>query len=230
MDVFDPFGIVSPFLLQAKILVQQLWSQKLTWDEKLDGVELDIWQTWLDQLPYIQHLQVPRCILMIENPVRSELHVFGDASQNAFGAVVYLRVVSPTDDVHVSFMISKTRVAPLKKLSIVRMEMQAAVLAVRLVKGLKSEVTFPVDDIVYWSDSLVVFGYISNESRRFHSFIGNRVAEICDASSPDQWRHIPGVLNPADVCSRGASASELVARSKLSPDEPRGLAAESYTT
>ncbi|XP_074649031.1 uncharacterized protein LOC141904344 [Tubulanus polymorphus] len=209
-SLFDPFGIAAPFTLVAKILVQRLWSEKIDWDAELTGPELVAWQGWMEQLQNVTQLRIPRCLQTII-PVTRELHVFCDASEKAFGAVAYLRLVSESGEVRLSFVMSKVRVSHLKKMSIVRMETQAAVLAVRLAKNLKTELTFAADDTVYWSDSLIVLGYITNESRRFHVFIANRIAEIRDESKPDQWHHIPGCMNPADVCSRGSSASELVA-------------------
>ncbi|XP_074655644.1 uncharacterized protein LOC141909157 [Tubulanus polymorphus] len=118
----------------------------------------------------------------------------------------------PDGDLHCSFVMSKTRVAPLKMMSIVRLELQAAVLAVRLAEAIKKEVTCRIDETVYWSDSKVVLGYIMNGSRRFHVFVAVRISEIHDSTTPYQWRHVPGCENPADDCSRGVSAA------KLSPD------------
>ncbi|XP_074645921.1 uncharacterized protein LOC141902180 [Tubulanus polymorphus] len=106
----------------------------------------------------------------------------------------------------------KTRVAPLKKMSIVRLEIQAAVLAVQLGESIKKEVTCHIDETLYWSDSKVVLSYVSNESKRFHMFVAVRVAEIHDSTIPKQWRHVPGSQNPADDCSRGIPAAALAKR------------------
>ena len=94
-------------------------------------------------------------------------------------------------------------VAPLKQLSMPRLELQAAVLAVRLNCLIKQELTVNIEDTVFWSDSKTVLQYIANESRQFHTFVANRVSKIHDASSLAQWRHVPGHLNPADDCTRG---------------------------
>ena len=112
------------------------------------------------------------------------------------------------------FVMSKNRVAPLKKTSIVRLEMQAAVLAIRLADNIKKEVTCSIDETFYWSDSKVVLCYLQNEGRRFHEYIAVRVTEIRDSSSPNQWRHIPGRDNPADEASRGLTASKLTPDSR----------------
>ena len=72
----------------------------------------------------------------------------------------------------------------------------------------------PIDEVWFWSDSMVVLQYIANERRRFHTFVANRIAEIRQSSEPTQWRHVPGEMNPADDCSRGLPASQLTEQSR----------------
>ena len=98
---------------------------------------------------------------------------------------------------------AKTRVAPLRQLSIPRLELQAATLAVRLADTIKQELSLDITDTVFRSNTRTVLLYIANESRRFHTFVANRVSEIQDSSNTAQWRHVPGRLNPADDCTRG---------------------------
>ncbi|KAL9975999.1 hypothetical protein ACROYT_G013228 [Oculina patagonica] len=104
---------------------------------------------------------------------------------------------------------ARNRVAPLKQLSIPRLDLQAAVLAVRLYNLVKQELSVTVKDTIFWSDSKTVLQYISNESRRFHTFVANRVSEIHNGADPTQWRHVPGHLNPADDYTRGLRAADL---------------------
>ena len=82
-------------------------------------------------------------------------------------------------------------------------------MAVRMACCVRRELTVEIQETVFWSDSQVVLGYIANTSRRFHTFVANRVAEIRSTSEPAQWRFVPGEENPADDCSRGLMASEL---------------------
>ena len=211
-SIFDPLGIAAPFLVRAKILMQKLWMLQLDWDDELEGEERLEWNSWLEELPNLRQVCIDRCFLPTgEQTGEKQILVFCDASTSAFGAVAYLRATSSADMTnHSSFLMSKTRVAPLKQLSIVRLELQAAVLAVRLVDALLKEVpSLAQTRVTYWSDSKVVLGYITNESRRFNTFVANRVAEIHDLSKRDQWRHCPGAINPADKCTRGVSASDL---------------------
>ena len=138
-----------------------------------------------------------------------ELHVVEDVSEKGFGVVCHARYVFPDGRIEVAFVMSKTRVAPLRQLSIPRVELQAALLAVRLADTVKRELTLCISKTVFWSDSKTVLLSIANESRRFHTFVANRVAEIQDSTCPAQWRFVPGRLNPADDCTRGLRASEM---------------------
>ena len=209
-SVFDPLGIGTPFVIRAKILMQHLWTLELEWDQPMPDPEAEEWRKWLEELQSLKGVSVPRCVKpSCCDPTTSQFHVFCDASEAAFGAVIYLRTSLPDGGHHCSFVVSKTRVAPLKQLSIVRLELQAAVLAARLMDTVLKDTTLTAESVTFWSDSKVVLQYIANESRRFHVFVANRVAEIHDLSKRDQWRHVPGALNPADDCTRGLVASEL---------------------
>ena len=154
--------------------------------------------------------ELPRCLCSdAPQEAQVELHVFGDASEKGFGAVCYARHVFPDGRIKVAFVMAKTRVAPLRQLSIPRLELQAALLAVRLADNIKKELTLHISETVFWSDSKTVLLYISNESRRFHTFVANRVSEIQYSTCPAQWRFDPGRLNPVDDCSQGLRASEM---------------------
>ena len=211
-SIFDPLGIVSPFVVRAKLLLQRLWSMNFDWDQPLEGDVLHAWEAWLSERRSLMSIKTPRCYKAdLRDPVsRAELHVFGDASQDAFAAVAYLRQVSSDGQVSCSLVMSRTRNAPLKQISIVRLEVQAAVLAVRLGRTLQREISTPLDAVYYWTDSKAVLHYIRNESKRFHTFVANRVAEIRSDSDVGEWRHVPGLLNPADLGSRGCSARDLL--------------------
>ena len=210
-SVFDPLGIVSPFTLRAKMLIQKLWVLKYAWDDQLKDLELDECEIWLSQTKFLQDIVIPRCLQETgsHGVSRRELHVFCDASENAFAAVAYLLTITSDGLKRSSFVMSRSRLAPLKQLTIVRMELQAAVLAVRLANTIKQEMTMTIDETALWSDSKVVLHYIRNESRRFHTFVANRVSEIQESSKLEEWRHIPGKGNPADIGSRGTSLLTL---------------------
>ena len=213
-SVFDPLGMAAPFTVQARIMMQRLWTRQLSWDDPLPEPELSQWLNWLHESNSLRNIKVSRCVRPREDVKSQELHVFCDASEAAFGAVIYMRSTTNSNVHHCRFLIAKNRVAPLKKLSIVRLELQAALLGARLTSTVLTELSRKPDAVFYWSDSSVVLQYLSNESRRFHTFVANRVAEVKELTAGGTWRHVPGKLNPADDCSRGLDACELMAESR----------------
>ena len=144
----------------------------------------------------------------------AELHNFADASQIAYGAVSYLRLVDVEERIHCAFLIGKSRLAHLKPMTVPRLELSAAVLAVQLDQTVREELDIPVSQSTFWTDSTCVLQYIRNQSKRFHTFVANRLSVINDNSAPHQWRHVSSGLNPADEVTRGLSVDEMSASSK----------------
>ena len=135
------------------------------------------------------------------------LHTFVDGSPEAYGAVCFLRCEFD-DHVTVRYVASKNRVAPLKATSMPRLELMSGIIGLRL--SCKVASTFGLINVVYWSDSMDVLFWVRNPSRAFKPFVANRVGEIHTESNPIQWRHVPGILNPADHQTRGLTVSDLV--------------------
>ena len=142
------------------------------------------------------------------------LHHFSDASQQGYGAVSYLRSMNDKGIIHCSFVMGKARTAPLKSITIPRLELSAAVLATRLDKIIRREIDLPIRDSVFWTDSTCVINYIRSNDKRFHTFVANRVAVIRDGSSPSQWRYVSTEENPADDASRGLAISSVTKNSR----------------
>lgn len=112
-SVFDPLGVLAPFLLPVKCLLQTLWSKKKGWDEPLDEDDRMVWESWLASLSSLKAFELPRCLCSdAPRDVKVELHVFRDASEKGFGAVCYARYVFPDGRIEVAFVMAKTRVAP----------------------------------------------------------------------------------------------------------------------
>ena len=141
-----------------------------------------------------------------------QLHHFSDASQIGYGQCSYVRMIDDRNQVHCSLVMAKARVAPVRPVTIPRLELTAAVLSVRIAKYVKLQLNYEEVTEVFWTDSDVVLGYISNDARRFHVYVANRVAQIREYTEPSQWRHVDTAVNPADMASRGISASQLSKR------------------
>ena len=138
-----------------------------------------------------------------------QIHHFS-ATEVGYGAVSYLRLFDAESKVHCSFVMSKSRLAPLKSLSVPRLELTAATLAVKLDKMLRKELEVPINRSVFWTDSTSVLRYIENEDKRFHTFVSHRLTMIHDGSTPDQWKYVDSKRNPSDAASRGLSAKALL--------------------
>ena len=139
-----------------------------------------------------------------------ELHSFSDASVNGYGQCSYLGMVNNRDEVHCTLVMAKSRVTPLKPVTVPRLELTAAVVSMQVSSFLQKELRYEDINEFFWTDSKVVLGYISNESRHFHTFVANQVQEIRDHASPDQWRYVDTKENPADDASRGLGANKLI--------------------
>ncbi|XP_067029999.1 uncharacterized protein [Acropora muricata] len=140
------------------------------------------------------------------------LHYFSDASEERYGVVSYLRIVDSQGNIACSILLGKARVPPLKTVTMPRLELTAATVAVKIHKQVREELTLPIREVASWTDSTIVLQYIKNSHTRFQTFIANRLATIHDLSSPSQWRYVSSDLNPADFALRGLRPHE---RAKL---------------
>ncbi|XP_069128774.1 uncharacterized protein [Argopecten irradians] len=210
-SVYDPLGIASPFVLKAKSILQRLCKNGVGWDEEISGEDLKDWNDWLNQLPDLEHVSIDRCYKTgsLGKVTSCQLHGFADASNVGFGMVFYLRFIDSVGQIHCSFVFGKARVAPLKTITIPRMELTAAASLVKLCKLVQDQLTYSIDKVSYWTDSTSVLRYINNRNLRFHTFVANRVAVIHEATEEDQWHYVNTKQNPADCASRGMSVQKL---------------------
>ncbi|XP_053389066.1 uncharacterized protein LOC128552084 [Mercenaria mercenaria] len=210
-SVYDPLGFLAPFMLQAKNLLKDLCRLGLGWDDPVPEKVVERWYLWLNDVEKLSDFSVTRCLKpsLFGKITSAVLHHFSDASESGYGIVTYLRLVDSDERVHCSFVIGKSRVAPLKQVTIPRLELTAATVAVRTDRMVKSEIDIPLNDSVFWTDSMSVLRYIMNTTSRFHTFVANRLSVIHEGSNPDQWRYVSTKLNPADIASRGIPATDL---------------------
>ena len=211
-SVFDPIGLISPFLLTGKKLLQDLCKDNAEWDDPLPDDIRSRWELWRDDLLNLATLQIPRCYKPTDfgDLKKAELHHFSDACQTGYGQCSYLRLIDESANVACSLVFAKSRVAPVKPVTIPRLELTAATTSVKISSFLNKELNYESITNVYWTDSTVVLGYIANEARRFHVFVANRVQRIRDATTVEQWNYINTKENPADLASRGATADQII--------------------
>ena len=143
--------------------------------------------------------------------VSRQIHNFSDASSTGYGQVTYLRIENEKGQIHCAFLMGKARVAPVKTMTIPRLELTAATVSVRVGEMIAKELDKPADSKTYWTDSTTVLKYIQNDKKRFHVFVANRVQTIRNATNPDQWRYVGTDINPA-VSSHGMKGHELSKR------------------
>ena len=203
-SLFDPLGFVSPIILNPKNLLQNLCKQGLNWDDDISDTEAVQWQAWLQTLTQLQKFTVSRCYKPadFDRIISYELHHFSDASANAYGACTYLRVVDDHGRIQCSLIMAKSRLAPMKTVSIPRLELTAAVLSVRLDILLQKELQITACTSTFWSDSTAVLHIIHNSRKRFPVFVANRVSIIERHTDVSDWKYIPSKANPADITTR----------------------------
>nr|XP_055065256.1 uncharacterized protein LOC129447515 [Misgurnus anguillicaudatus] len=211
-SIYDPLGFLAPLILPSRLLLQELCKRSIGWDDEMPQSFSRQWSEWLQDLHKLSMVKIDRCIKPKDfgEVKNAQLHHFSDASQCGYGTVSYLRLEDEYKNVKLSFMLGKSRVAPLKQITIPIMELTAAVLAVRIDKMLKKELQLDLDKSMFWTDSQTVLKYIANNAKRFHTFVANRVTVIRDATDVVQWRHIGTKLNPADDASRGMSIENFL--------------------
>lgn len=207
--LYDPLGWISPVVVIAKMIMQKLWKTGLEWDEPIQGVLLAEWNRYRENLAHIKGLSIPRW-LHYSNASSVELHVFADASQAAYGATVYMRVIVE-ERVYVNLITSKTKVAPIEKqISIPRLELCGAVLAAKLILETSQVLSVSKNKLFAWTDSTIVLAWLKGGPSRWSTFVSNRVSDILNTVDFEQWGHVSTDMNPADCASRGLQGSELL--------------------
>ena len=177
--IFDPMGLITLFTIRAKMLFQELWQRGLQWEDHLDEDIAVQWRSWRSKLSQLNCINVPRYFMTnIGSSSSIELLIFGDASTKAYGAAVYIRSVDEAGCVSTHLVMSKSRVAPTKTVSLPRLELLAAVLNTRLLKFVAESLTLKIDRVVCWTDSVVTLQWIRSSSCQWKTFVANRVAKI----------------------------------------------------
>ncbi|XP_023309862.1 uncharacterized protein LOC111691384 [Anoplophora glabripennis] len=206
--IFDPLGLLSPCVITAKILLQLLWTYKLSWDDELPSEFHTKWIRFRNQLSVLNRLEIPRHVVCT-SPINIQLHGFADAAQNAYGACLYVRSIDSNGVVYTSLLCSKSKVAPVKLVTIPRLELCAALVLSQLVNKVKSSMNMNFDKIVLWSDSTITLHWIKMIPNLLQTFVANRVTQIQNLTKSCIWRHVRSGDNPADLLSRGIDPNQL---------------------
>lgn len=210
--LFDPLGFLSPFIIRAKMFLQEMWIAGTEWDDLLPDELVKKIELWLSELDQLQNIRIPRSLQQRNEVVKINLHTFVDASQGAYGAAVYIRIEYEDQTVSVGLVAAKTKVAPLQSISIPRLELMGACLGNKLAQSIIKVLLIPIQCVIFWSDSTNVLWWIRGHSRTFKPFVANRIGEIQSVTNPDQWRYVPTELNPADYLTRGLKVLDLIER------------------
>ncbi|XP_046868890.1 uncharacterized protein LOC124461406 [Drosophila willistoni] len=189
--------------MYLKILLQQVWRSKIDWDEEIPPNLQDMWQSWLSFLPLIENMQIPRCYFKNwhAHDCRVQIHVFVDAGEDAYSAVAYFRI-EQNNQILLSLVSAKSKVAPLQPLSIPRLELQAAVTGARLMKNIIAQHEIDFEECYLWTDSKTVLAWLDGDPRRYQQYVMFRIAEICELTEARNWRWVPSKLNVADIATK----------------------------
>lgn len=197
--LFDPLGLLAPIVVKAKIFIQHLWQLTLDWDEPLSEKLCPTWKAFRTELEGLNNFKIPRHVFCGEIPIKTQLHVFADASEKDFGAAVYIRFITKDGRVAVRLICTKSRIAPLKQQTLPRLELCAAVVAAQQANRVKADLR-PQNQPMFLSiDSGIVLPRIKSQSNVYKNFVANRVSVIQTLTLPEQWKHVPSKDNPADI-------------------------------
>ena len=216
--VFDPIGEGAAVLIKSKIAMQELWQLGLSWDEDVPSETRKKWVKLFEEINALNDVKFDRCLTPEHAAGDPMLVVFCDASRLAFGTCAYARWELQDGKFNARFIAAKSRVAPLKELTIPRLELQAAVLASRFGKSILEESRLKFERVRYLSNSRVALAWIQGQSRSYKPFVSARVGEIQDNSRPSEWHHCPTDLNVADDVTKGLSPDQLNGRWFKGPD------------
>ena len=207
--IFDPMGFVAPFIVQARILTQRMWVKGYEWDEKIEGDIETACRNWLNEICCLSEIKMSRWLGFNQHVVDTEFHVFVDASGDAYGAVCYVRRVYVDKSVKICFVLSRGRVAPLKCMTVPKLELMAAVVGLKVGKIVSVAMNCSLKCFYFWSDSMNVLWWIRGYSRSFKPFVAHRIGQTQSNTSPDQWNYVNTERNPADIISRGSNVRYL---------------------
>ncbi|XP_072394935.1 uncharacterized protein [Diabrotica undecimpunctata] len=200
--IYDPLGLLSPVILIAKLIIQTLFRLQKPWDEIIPPELNNSWTKLYNQLPCLNKLHIPRPVLGSGHKITS-IHCFCDASMHAYASCIYVCSIDPESKYHSHILCSKTKVAPIKSITIPKLELCAALLGSQLIDKVTKSLSILNMPIYMWSDSKIVLSWLKLEPSQLQVFVANRVTKIQSLTSSDSWHYINTKENAADIASRG---------------------------
>ncbi|XP_046810015.1 uncharacterized protein LOC124420599 [Lucilia cuprina] len=207
--LFDPAGWLSPIIIKAKILMQQLWLEGLEWDDDISEESLKKWNELVSDLAKIESISIPRWLQYMPSDT-VQIHGFCDASKVAYCATVYIRCQTKTHNNRSNLLLAKSKVAPIQTVCLPRLELNGAVLLANLVKYVQTYLNFSDTEVFLWTDSSIVLSWLSKTPSSWETYVANRIAQIHRLVPKANWRLVPTHHNPADLGTRGCKSHELV--------------------
>lgn len=207
-QIYDPLNLLSPTIITFKLIIQKLWSLRIPWDSSVPSDLEQLFIKMLKGLPCLNDLYIPRTVIP-EGFNLVDVHCFCDASKDAYACSIYVRSKDIQDNIHVHLLCAKSKVAPLKTITIPKLELCASLLGCQLIELVTNSLSLSVP-IIMWSDSQVTLSWIGTEPSLLQVFVANRVAKIQSFSNLHDWRYVNTKNNPADLATRGISPECLL--------------------
>ncbi|XP_030750174.1 uncharacterized protein LOC115877962 [Sitophilus oryzae] len=208
-QIYDPLGLVSPIIIVGKLLMQKLWEAKIGWEDEIPSSIKSDWLTFKNNLTYLNDLEIPRRAMYLNYDI-IELHGFSDASQKAYGCCIFIRSINKKGECISNLLCSKSRVAPIRQVTLPRLELCAALLLAKLAQKVIQHLNIKFNKICLWSDSQITLYWIQGPSNKWKTFVANRVSEIQQLTDATNWYYVKSADNPADLITRGTAATELL--------------------
>ncbi|XP_068223879.1 uncharacterized protein [Palaemon carinicauda] len=215
---YDPLGLVCPVTLRAKLMMRQLISRTegiegkvshYDWDSAVSTDIRNEWLSYFQMLFELQSLSFPRCVKVEGTIGKPMLVIFSDGSSSAYGACAYVRWELSDGGFCSRLLMAKSRLAPLKQLSIPRIELCGALVAARMRETIVKEMNFEFESVMHIVDSAIVRAQIQKESYGFGTFTATKIAEIQSKTDVGEWSWVSGDNNPADLTTKPAKPIDL---------------------
>ena len=218
-SIYDPLGLINPIVVKLKTFFQKVCLEKIDWDDYLNEELQKEWLCILHELSQVHCLKFERnyCFKNISDPfINIQIHGFSDASETAYGCCVYLRFLNLSGIIKTSLVTAKSRVSPVKKLSMPRLELLGALMLSRLIVEVNKHLShvFVISELFTWTDSSVVYSWIMNDGKLYKVFVQNRLNEIRLNVGTKNWKLVNSKNNPADIVSRGCRPIDLVSNTQ----------------